>query len=493
MKRTNGRYSHTIHTVILITVFLSSFIYLQWKPDPAFCMSIEAEEKLGSQYLAELKQQIALVDDDFAQEYINNLGTYLISHLESKPFPFNFYIINNNQSNAFSAPGGHIFIYTGLIEMMDLNELAGIICHEIAHVTLRHISDQVEKGGIVGLATMAGVLAGAMLGGGGDASDAIIMGSLAAGQQVMLSYSRDDERQADQTGFTYASNSGFDPSAMIGALTKLQQGQYNINEIPAYLLTHPVGSERMSSIESMLASYHSESLEKDSTEPFREDYPLFRTIIKAKYSETRNAESAFNAELQKDPDSSLAHLGIAIIMKDREEYSGAIDHFQKALKGMPDPLLVLRYMSETYQLMGQNRESIKVLEDAMTSKNKNDKSSLFLLATAYQNLEEFSKAAEIYERLTFMEPVKDQLFYNLGMTYGSQDKLALAHYNFGIYNKRINRIQESRFHFQKARELAGDDPVLQEKIKKATEGMDEKKPGGGSPPDGRGRGGPARP
>ena len=488
MKRIKRRHSHSIHTIILIIVSLTSFTCLEVKPDTVFCMSIEAEEKLGSQYLAEVKQQVALVDDDYAQEYINNLGSYLISHLDSRPFPFNFYIIKDNQLNAFSAPGGHIFIYTGLVEVMDLDQLAGVICHEIAHVSLRHISDQVEKGKIVDLATMAGVLAGAMLGGGGNASDAIITGSLAAGQQIMLSYSRDDERQADQAGFTYASNSGFDPSAMIGTLTKLQQGQYNANEIPAYLLTHPVGTERMSSIESMLASYSSESTEKDSTEPFRENYPLFRTILKAKYSETHAAERAFNAELQKDPDSSLAHLGIAIILKDRAEYAGAIDHFQKAIKGLSDPLPVLRYMSETYQLMGQNKEAINVLEGAMKLDHKNDKSSLFLLATAYQDLEEFSKAAEIYERLTFMEPVKDQLFYELGMTYGRQDKLALAHYNFGIYFKRINRIQESQFHFQKAKDLAGNDFTLQEKIKKAMEeGMEGKKPG---PSDG---GGPARP
>ena len=477
MKRVNRRYSHSIYTIILIIVSLSLFICLEGKPNTAFCMSIEAEEKLGSQYLAELKQQIVLVDDDFAQEYINDLGNYITSHIETKPFTFNFYIINDNQLNAFSAPGGHVFIYTGLIDLLDdLDEIAGVMCHEIAHVSLRHISDQVEKGKIVDLATMAGVLAGAMLGGGGNASDAIITGSLAAGQQLMLSYSRDDERQADTIGFNYASESGFDPSAMIGALTKLQQGQYSTDEVPPYLLTHPVESERMANIASLLASYPPEPLNKESTEPFRKDYPLFRTIIKAKCSEMHDAERTFNAELQKDPDSSLAHLGIAIILKDREEYTGAIDHFQKAIKGLPDSLPILRYMSETYQLMGQNKEAIDVLERALRLKS-NDKGSLFLLATAYQNLEKFSKAAEIYERLAFMEPVKDQLFYDLGMTYGKEDKLALAHYNFGIYFKRINKMQESRFHFQKARELAGDDPVLQEKIKKATEGMDEKKPG----------------
>ncbi|HJX35094.1 MAG TPA: M48 family metalloprotease, partial [Desulfatiglandales bacterium] len=201
MKRIKKRDKHILHAIILTIVFLSSLIYLQGKPGTAFCMSIEAEEKLGSQYLAEIKRQADLVDDDFVQKYISNLGSYITGHLDSKPFPFDFYIINDKQLNAFAAPGGHIFIYTGLIEMMDLDQLADIICHEIAHVSLRHISNQVEKGKMVGLATMAGILAGAMLG--GEAADAMITGSLAAGQQVMLSYSREDERQADQIGFKY--------------------------------------------------------------------------------------------------------------------------------------------------------------------------------------------------------------------------------------------------------------------------------------------------
>lgn len=488
MKRIKERDNNILHAITLIIMFLFSFIYIQGKPGDASCMSIEAEEKLGKQYLAEIKRQVNLVDDDFAQEYISNLGNYITSHLDSKPFPLNFYIINDRQLNAFAAPGGHIFIYTGLIEIMDLDQLAGIICHEMAHVTLRHISNQVEKGKIIGLATMAGILAGAMLG--GEAADAMIVGSLAAGQQVMLSYSREDERQADTIGITYASNSGFEPSAMIGALTKIQQGQYKVNEIPPYLLTHPLGPWRMSNIESLVMLFPSNSMEKVNIEPFREDYPLIKTILKAKYSDTLRAEKAFNAELQEDPDSSLAHLGIALILKGRAEYTGAIGHFQKALKGMSDPLLVLRYISESYQLMGKNEEAIKVLEDAMKSKYRSDKSSLFLLATAYQNLEEYSKAAEIYERLAFMEPVKDQLFYELGMVYGRQDKLGLAHYNFGIYFKRIYRMKESQFHFQKAMELAGDDITLQEKIKKAMDEMIKEGNMPGGPPEGEGRTGP---
>jgi hypothetical protein len=73
------------------------------------------------------------------------------------------------------------------------------------------------------------------------------------------------------------------------------------------------------------------------------------------------------------------------------------------------------------------------------------------------------------------------VFYSLGMTYGKDGKLGLAHYNFGIYHRRLNHIEESRFHFQKAEELAGDDSALQQKIKQAMEEIDKKKP---APPKG---------
>ena len=110
------------------------------------------------------------------------------------------------------------------------------------------------------------------------------------------------------------------------------------------------------------------------------------------------------------------------------------------------------------------RKAIKILEDALKLSAGDDKSTLFLLAKAYQNLEEYSKAAEIYNRLTFMEPAKDKVFYNLGLIYGKEDRLGLAHYNFGIYFKRLKNMKEAMFHFQKAEKMAFDDTALQDKI-----------------------------
>ncbi|MDB9822411.1 M48 family metalloprotease [Deltaproteobacteria bacterium] len=471
MTRIKEKYN--IYINIFITVSLLFFFCMQGTPNSAFAMSIEQEEKLGKELLESVRQQVELVDDAFAEGYINALGNYLIKPLESKPFTFNFYIIKDNQMNAFAGPGGHIFIYTGLIEAMDeIDELAAVICHEIAHVSLRHISDRAEKNTLVGLATMAGVLAGAMLG--GEASDAIITGSMAAGQQMMLSYSREDERQADQVGFKYTSKSGFAPSAILSALATLQKGQWGIENIPPYLLTHPVGPERISNIESLLASYPSISEKNETNKSFMEDYPLFRTILRARYLDSRDAEKSFKTDLEKDPDSPLAHLGLAIILKDRDEYPAAIDHFQKALDRIQKPLPALRYLSETYQLMGENREAIKILEGALKLSAGDNKSILFLMAKSYQNLEEYSMAAKIYERLTFMKPVKDQVFYDLGLTYAKGDRLGLAHYNFGIYFRRLNNMKEAQFHFQKAEKMAGDDTALQDKIKKAKEEIDMK-------------------
>jgi predicted Zn-dependent protease len=449
MNKEKRDHSQHINLIVLTIIFTSVFLWVNAKPANVIGISIEEEKELGREYFVELKQQVELVDDAFIEEYINDLGNYLVQSLETKPFNFNFYVIADNQINAFATPGGHIFIYTGLIELMEnIDELAGVMCHEIAHVSLRHISDRFEKAKKVGLATMALLLAGAIIG--GEAADAIIIGSMAAGQQKMLSYSREDERQADQMGFTYASKAGFNPSAMISVLTKLQQDQWGINEVPPYLLTHPLGPERMSNIAALLGSYPPVSEHKKATEPLIRLFPLFKTILRGKYLYAREAEQLFRTELEKDPDSPSAHLGLGLVLKRLTEYDRAIDHFLQALDGLPDPLPVIRYLSETYQLKRQDREAIKVLEKALTLNHGTDKACLFLLADSYQNLEQYPRAAEIYERLAAMPPVKDEVFYSLGMTYGKEGKLGLAHYNFGIYHKRLNHIEESRFHFQKA-------------------------------------------
>ena len=465
MKRKN-RYL----AVLIILVILSLG---PGRPD-ALALSIEDEETLGRQFLKNVRDNFELVGDDFAVQYINDLGNYLITPLETKPFHFRFYIIRNNELNAFAAPGGHIFIYTGLINAMEeLDELAAVICHEIGHVSSRHLSHRIETNKKVGLATMAGMLAGSLIG--GKAAGAIITGTVAAGIQTQLSYSRDDERQADQLGVLYMDRAGFDPSAIKGALDKIHRGEpVGTDRVPSYLRTHPTGPERMSNMDIILSS-RSPAPEKVEAREFRKKYPYFQTILKALYLDPDDAERLFNNDLKKDPDSTLANFGLGIVFKERTEYTESIGYFKKALQGAPDTPLVSRYLGEDYQLKGENEEAVRIFE-RLVERDREDKAALFLLALSYQNLEQYARAIRIYDRLTSMKPVKNEVYYNLGVSLGRENRLGLAHYNFGIYFKRLGETQKADFHFKKAEEFSGNDPVLKSRIRAAMEDLKKEKP-----------------
>lgn len=437
-------------------------------------LSIEDEKKAGEEFLGNIKRHLVIIDDPFTKKFIEDFGEYLAKSVDTKHFDYKFFIIREDELNAFAGPGGVIFVYTGLIEAMDeVDELAAVLCHEIGHVSCRHISNRADQYWKLGLATMAGILAGALVG--GDAADAIMIGSMAAGQQKQLSYSREDERQADQMSFKYLARSGFNPVAIKKALSKLQEGRWGINEIPAYLLTHPIGPERISNIETMLSSPFIVPF-KAETLQFRKTYPLFRTIIMAKYIQKYDMVQYYRSKIQKSPDSPLPHFGLALALVRKGGYTESITHFEKAMEGLAEPLPVLRYLSEAYLLNGETTKAISVLEKAL-KKDANDKVTLLTLAKSYLDSGAYSKASEIYEKLTYMEPVEDESFYNLGFSYGKEGKLGLAHYNFGLFHKRSHNPQEASFHFEEAKKAAANDPALLEKIEKCM--ADMKKEGKG--------------
>ena len=157
------------------------------------------------------------------------------------------------------------------------------------------------------------------------------------------------------------------------------------------------------------------------------------------------------------------------------EYGSAIEHFKEALKGNKYVLPILAHMGEAYQLEGQEKEAIDVLNRALQMDQRN-RAVLFLLAQSYQNMEDYSKAIGLYENLTYMKPVRKEVFYNLGVCYGRENRLARAHYNFGIYFRRLREIEKARFHFEKANALCRNDQVLKERIQEALKGLARETP-----------------
>jgi len=458
----------SFHTkAIIITCALS---LLLWALNPvmprAFALSIEDERKMGQEFLAKIREQFVFVDDPFAIQFFSDFGNYIIKSIKTKHFPFHFYIIKDNTLNAFAAPAGHIFFYSGLIDKMDtIDMLAGVMAHEIGHTSGRHLAQRIEQSKKIGLATMAGILAGVLIG--GKAAGALITGSMAAGMQAQLNYSRDDERQADQLGFKYSTSAGFDPSGLIKALNKIEQERFGETNVPPYLLTHPTGPERMSRLDAMVSNYVPGPPKKE-VDRLRALFPSFKTVLKAVCLDPNDAENIFNAELKKTPNAFLSHFGLGIVYMRKSDFPVAIQHFKDALKSEPEFSPALRYLGEAYQMNGQNREAISLLEKALEL-DREDKSTLFLLGLSYENMEQYENAISIFERLASFEPIKDEVYYHLGISYGRQNRLALAHYNFGIYFKKLGEIQKAKFHFQKADELSRNNPALRRKIHEAME------------------------
>lgn len=452
-----------ISIFILAQVFLVFMLSFLGQPK-IYALSIEDETLMGQQFVREVLRYYELVDDEFSNQYFRELGSYLSSFTTAKPFPLNFYIIKSTDLNAFAGPGGHIFVFTGfIIAMENVDEVAAVLCHEMGHVTARHVSERMDRSKKINLATMAGILAGALIG--GDVAGAMIYGSMAAGAQAQLSYSRDDERQADQLENKYMVKTGFDPRAMLSALQKLQGGLYGAtNTVPVYLRTHPAGPERMSNLESMLTHY-TPGLINEQVIRFRKDFALVQTILRAECLDPLYAKKMFTRNLEKNPGSSLDHLGLGIVWKKRAEYSSAVKHLEKALEKIPNPLPVLNHLGEAYQLMGEDRKAIEVFDQALKIDHSNI-TALYLQAISFQNIKDYDRSIQRLERLIRMKPLKDKVFYDLGVSYGRQNELGPAHYNFGIYFMKKRNIKDARYHFEKALEESKDNPLLIEKIDK---------------------------
>ena len=428
-------------------------------------LSPEEETELGRRFLISITSHYEPSDYPYIVQYINNLGRYIGHQIEVPYFPLNFYVIKENGLNAFAAPGGHVFIFSGLIKVMEnVDELASIFAHELGHVSARHLASRIERSKKIGMATMAGILAGILAG--GKAAGALVTSSIAAGIQAELGYSREDERQADQLGFKYTHRSGFEPKGMITVLEKIQRERwYGRGGIPPYLLTHPGTPERMANIEAMLQGYKKIS-EPDRTKELRSNFPIFRTMVVALYYDKEDATREFKKRLLADPESIIANYGLGLILQREGLINEALNHFKIALREKPGSIPIMFAMGKAYHMSGQYENSISILNETLKLSPK-DKEIMYLLALSLQTLELYGQASKIYERLTFLPPVKGRVYYNLGLVYGRQGKLALAHYNLLIYFTKLRRREKALFHFKKAKALAGSDPALKEKIDKA--------------------------
>jgi len=164
------------------------------------------------------------VRDLSLQAFINRVGRSLVNQIGPTPFVYDFFVIKAHDPNAFAIPGGHIFITTGLIGMAENEpEVAGVLSHEISHVKGRHVDQMIERAKRFNIAALAAMIAGAIVGRGGKASEAIVTTAMAGSEAMMLKYTRENEVDADQNGLYLMIKAGYDPYALISFLKKMEK------------------------------------------------------------------------------------------------------------------------------------------------------------------------------------------------------------------------------------------------------------------------------
>lgn len=233
----------------------------------------ETEAQLGEQVAAQVEEREKILDDRRVQEYIRQIATPLIeqSLLDRPGVPYRITVLDQPQQvNAFAVPGGHLYVYTGLLlAAADEAELAGVLAHEIGHVVARHSANQ--------LATQYGmeILAGLALGENPNEIAAIASQFGHAG--AMARFSRDDEREADEYGVKYLVATGYDPAGLLSFFQKLQKLEGGKrSEVEKLLASHPPTQERIRRIEKLIAKSGARGGDRKREEFVRETASLRR-------------------------------------------------------------------------------------------------------------------------------------------------------------------------------------------------------------------------
>ncbi|HEY2026279.1 MAG TPA: M48 family metallopeptidase [Gemmatimonadaceae bacterium] len=240
-------------------------------------VSTQQEIDMGQQYAAQINQQLPIIQDPEINRYVNVLGDS-IARLTSRTdiTQWHFYVVDSKEVNAFAVPGGFIYVNRGLIERTQkMDQLAGVLGHEIGHVVRRHSIKQMQQqqGANIGV-TLACVLTSVC---NNQASQAAIQ---VGGTALFAKFSRTDEAEADEEGVRNTVRAGISPNGIPEMFEILiEERQRNPSSVEAMFATHPLEEDRIAASRALIAQYDPailRSLAEDSR-----NYQTFKARVRA--------------------------------------------------------------------------------------------------------------------------------------------------------------------------------------------------------------------
>jgi predicted Zn-dependent protease len=433
-------------------------------------LTVSEEEKLSRSILGYIYRHYEMIDDPVIVDYVNQVGNRIVSVLEEPMFNYRFHVINVDTYNAFAIPAGYIFINSGLMAAMDNEaELAGILAHEIAHVNARHISQKIERSKRIGWATMAGIAAGVLIGaaGGAEAGQAVTQGSQAAGAAAELSYSRDNEIQADQLGLIYLNDAGYNGEGLLKILKKMRSKQwFGTEQIPTYMRTHPAIDERIAYLDSQMADAPKSAKTQYQVDP--NDFIRAHTYLITQYGDENLVLKFLEAEVKQHPEDPFAHYRYGLILARIGRRAEAIEHLRTALQKRAFDPYMLRDVGRVYYLDGQLEQSLKMLQTARKRMPDDPDCGVFLAQT-YMEMGSYDEASAVLREVIEKHPRYTKVYYILGQSLGKQGNLADAHYYLGIYHTRKRDYKTALVQYRRALKYTEDAErraTIEERLKK---------------------------
>lgn len=211
-------------------------------------MSSSEERRLGKKFMQSVRGALRVIDDPLLTDYLESLGNGLVAATGTGTGRYRFFFIDHPTINAFAGPDGHIGVFSGLVLASGSeSELAAVVAHEIAHVTQRHLMRSFEDQKRLTIPATAALIAAAILGAqvNTDLGIAAVAGVQAAAVQRQISFTRENEKEADRIGIATLATAGFDPYAMPGFFERLAKASRTYeSSAPEFLRTHPVTTSR---------------------------------------------------------------------------------------------------------------------------------------------------------------------------------------------------------------------------------------------------------
>jgi predicted Zn-dependent protease len=457
------------------------------------------EIEMGRKFDEEVRKQMGIVDDPEVTFYIKSVVDRVAATLPPQPYPIRSAVVANNAMNAFAIPGGYIYIFTGLIlNVENEDELAAVIGHELGHVTQHHVARRMEQMKYISIASLTGMVAGALLGatGGGANSSklgqALAMGSAAGGQSAFLMYTRENEREADNVGLGYLIRAGYNPNAMPQTFEIMNKQRWFMSgdNIPSYLSTHPGIDERIDYLRERIRHLPADVVRRD----FEHDKFLrIQTILRARMSSPETALAYYDNK-PKNKQTCLDKVGRGIALDRLKRQQQANQAFSEALLcGGEDPL-VLREAGMFYFNQGDMNKAAPLLQKA-TFLNPRDAMSMFYTARIMgEQRKDYAGAISLMQRVMQMVPEDAEVRFHLGRLLGENGDIFGAHLQLSYSFHYGRDKQKAQFHLDKAKALAST-PAQKKQLEDLEHVLGKGKGGehgkDGAPGQGKGNGGDA--